>query len=59
VPIVNVPNVPIRQSVFPSGGRYAPVVLPSPRAAALALDRMAWYGAYRGRRDATASATFA
>ena len=47
VPIVNVPNVPIRQSVFPSGGRYAPVVLPSPRAAALALDRMAWYGAYR------------
>ena len=56
VPIINVPNVPIRQSVFPSGGRYAPVVLPSPRAAAFALDRMAWYGAYRERLGAETSA---
>ena len=56
VPIINVPNVPIRQSVFPSGGRYAPVVLPSPRAAAFALDRMAWYGAYRECLGAETSA---
>jgi hypothetical protein len=51
-PIINVPDLPIRQAVPAGDGRYAPIVLPSPRAAALALDRLAWYGEYR-RRHAT------
>jgi acyl-CoA synthetase (NDP forming) len=46
-PIINVPDLPIRQAVLAGDGRYAPVVLPSPRAAALALDRLAWYGDHR------------
>jgi len=37
-PIINIPD---------TGGRYSPIVLPSPRAAAQALDRMAWYAEYR------------
>ena len=42
-PIINVPDTPIRGSLFDFGGRYAPVVLSSPAAAGLVLDRMAWY----------------
>jgi hypothetical protein len=51
-PIINVPDLPIRQAVLAGDGRYAPVVLPSPRAAALALDRLAWYGEHRRRQAA-------
>jgi len=54
-PIINVYELPIRQAVFACDGRYAPVVLPSPRAATLALDRMAWYGDYRRRHAAGSS----
>jgi acyl-CoA synthetase (NDP forming) len=46
-PIINVPDSPIRGSVFDYGRRYRPIVLSSARAAALALDRMEWYAAYR------------
>jgi acyl-CoA synthetase (NDP forming) len=46
-PIINVPDSPIRGSVFDFGGRYQPIVLGTPQAAARALDRMEWYGAYR------------
>jgi len=46
-PIINVPDSPIRGSVFDYGKRYRPIVLSSARAAALALDRMEWYAAYR------------
>ena len=45
-PIINVPDTPIRGSLFDFGGRYAPVVLSSPAAAGLVLDRMAWYAEY-------------
>ena len=48
-PIIHVPDLPMRQAIFACDGRYSPVVLPSPRAAALALDRMAWYGDHRRR----------
>ena len=49
-PIVNVPDNPIDVSEFHLGGRYAPVVLPSPRAAAHVLSGMSRYGDYkRGR----------
>ena len=51
-PIINVPDLPIRQAVPAGDGRYAPVVLPSPRAAAQALDRLAWYGDHRRRHAA-------
>jgi acyl-CoA synthetase (NDP forming) len=53
-PIINVPDLPLRQAVFAREGRYSPVVLPSPRMAALALDRMAWYGDHRRRHAAGA-----
>jgi predicted CxxxxCH...CXXCH cytochrome family protein len=46
-PIINVPDLPIRGSVFDYGRRYRPIVLSSARAAALALDRMEWYASYR------------
>jgi acyl-CoA synthetase (NDP forming) len=48
-PIINVPDSPIRGSLFDRGRRYSPIVLPSPEAAARALDRMEWYGAFRRR----------
>jgi hypothetical protein len=49
-PIINVPDSPIRGSVFDYGKKYRPIVLSSYRAAALALDRMEWYAAHlRGR----------
>ena len=51
-PIINVSDTPIRQALFACDGRYAPLVLPSPRDAALVLDRMAWYGDYRRRHAA-------
>ena len=40
-PIINVPDHPV-QGVPPQSGRYSPVILSSPRAAARALDRMVW-----------------
>jgi acyl-CoA synthetase (NDP forming) len=46
-PIINVPDSPIRGSVFDYGKKYRPIVLPSAQAAALALDRMEWYAGYR------------
>jgi hypothetical protein len=46
-PIINVPDLPMRQSLFDFGRRYRPIVLGTPQAAARALDRMEWYGAYR------------
>ncbi len=48
-PILNVPDSPIRGSVFDYGRRYKPIVLSSPQAAARVLDRMEWYGAHRRR----------
>jgi acyl-CoA synthetase (NDP forming) len=48
-PIVNVPDQPVRGSILAYAERYAPVVLSSPRAAARALDRMAWYAEHRSR----------
>ena len=48
-PIINVPDTPIRGSLFDRGKRYSPIVLSSPQAAARALDRMEWYGAFRRR----------
>jgi acyl-CoA synthetase (NDP forming) len=50
-PILNVPDNPVSASEFAVGGRYAPVVMPSPRAAAHVLDKMAWYGAYKRGRE--------
>ncbi len=46
-PILNVPDSPIRGSVFDFGKRYSPIVLSSPQSAALALDRMEWYSSHR------------
>jgi hypothetical protein len=46
-PIINVPDLPIKKSVFDLGRRYCPIVLATPVAAVRALDRMEWYGAYR------------
>lgn len=46
-PIINVPDFPIRGSVFDYGRRYHPITLSSARNAALALDRMEWYASYR------------
>ena len=48
-PIIHVPDLPMRKAVYACDGRYSPVVLQSPRAAAHALDRMAWYGDHRRR----------
>jgi hypothetical protein len=50
-PIIMVPDSPIRGSVFDYGKKYRPIVLASYRAAALALDRMEWYAAYRRDRN--------
>jgi acyl-CoA synthetase (NDP forming) len=54
-PIVNVPDLPIRRAVYTGDHRYAPVVVPTPRAAALVLQRMASYGAWRSRHMTTQS----
>jgi hypothetical protein len=47
-PIINVPDHPVHAALSMFQGRWAPVVLSSPRAAAQAIDRMAWYGARSG-----------
>lgn len=47
-PIINVPDIPLGQSMLETGGRYSPIVLSSPQAVAQVLDRMAWYSEYRG-----------
>ncbi len=49
-PIINVPDTPIRGSLFDFGDRYAPVVLSSPAAAGRVLDRMAWYAEYQRKQ---------
>lgn len=46
-PIVNVPDLPIRRALHPSEHRYTPVVVGTPRNAALVIERMASYGAWR------------
>lgn len=48
-PIVSVPLCPLRRSVFPGLGRYAPLLLPSPSAAVRALARATWYATHRVR----------
>jgi acyl-CoA synthetase (NDP forming) len=50
-PIINVPDIPITRALFPSGGRFSPVSLPTPRAAAKTLDRMVWYARHRQAND--------
>jgi acyl-CoA synthetase (NDP forming) len=52
-PIIHVPDSAIRGSVFDYGKKHRPIVLPSYRAAAQALDRMEWYAAHRRGRDAS------
>ncbi len=42
-PVVSVPLCPVDRSVYPGDGRYAPVLLPSPRAAVRALARATRY----------------
>ncbi|MGE5228431.1 MAG: hypothetical protein ACM3MJ_01785, partial [Deltaproteobacteria bacterium] len=46
-PIVNVPDLPIRRAVYTGDHLYAPIVVPTPRAAALVLEQMTRYGAWR------------
>jgi hypothetical protein len=55
-PIINVFDNPVRESLFDTGQRYSPIVLASPGAAALVLDRMAWYGEYLDRCEPDACA---
>jgi acyl-CoA synthetase (NDP forming) len=50
-PIINVPDSPVRGSVFDYGRRYSPIILSSPQSAARALDRMEWYAAHRRSRN--------
>jgi acyl-CoA synthetase (NDP forming) len=50
-PIVNVPDLPIRRAVHPGDHPYSPVVVPTPRAAALVVERMARYEAWRSRHS--------
>jgi acyl-CoA synthetase (NDP forming) len=54
-PIIHVPDLPMRPALFACRGRYSPVVLPSPRAVAHVLERMAWYGDFRRRHAAGSS----
>ncbi len=51
-PVVSVPLVPVRRSVFRGLGRYPPVLLPSPTAAVNALARATWYATHPVRRSA-------
>jgi acyl-CoA synthetase (NDP forming) len=48
-PIINVPDLPIRRALYAGDFLYDPVVVPTPRAAALVVERMARYGAWRSR----------
>ncbi len=54
-PIINVPDLPIRRAVHTGDHAHAPVVVPTPRAAALVLQRMVGYGAWRSRHMTTYS----
>ena len=49
-PIINVPDLPIRRALHTGDHPYAPVVVPTPRAAAFVIERMARYAAWRARR---------
>jgi len=49
-PIVTVPLVPVRRSVFAAPGAHKPVLLPTPTAAVRALAAMASYSHHRERR---------
>jgi acyl-CoA synthetase (NDP forming) len=51
-PVISVPLTPLQRSVFSGLGRFAPILLPSPRAAVRALAGMGWYADYRTRREA-------
>ena len=46
-PIINVPDLPIRRALYPGDHPFAPVVVPTPRAAAMVIERMARYGEWR------------
>ncbi len=46
-PILNVPDLPVRRALHPGDHLYTPVVVGTPRNAALVLERMATYGAWR------------
>jgi acyl-CoA synthetase (NDP forming) len=48
-PIINVPDLPIRRAVYGCDHPYSPVVLSTPRAAALVIDRMVRYADWRAR----------
>ncbi len=48
-PIINVPDLPIRRALYAGDHPYAPVVLPTPRAAAFVIERMARYADWRAR----------
>jgi acyl-CoA synthetase (NDP forming) len=48
-PIINVPDLPIRRAIHAADRPYAPVVVPTPRAAAFVIERMARYAAWRAR----------
>jgi acyl-CoA synthetase (NDP forming) len=50
-PIINVPDLPIRRAVYAGDHPYAPVVVPTPRAAAFVIDRMVRYGDWRARHS--------
>jgi acyl-CoA synthetase (NDP forming) len=50
-PILSVPLCPVKRSVFPGLGRYAPVLLPSPRAAVRALASAAWHANHHVRQS--------
>jgi len=46
-PIINVPDRPVHSRALELGGKYTPVVLSSPQAAARALGGMAWLASFR------------
>jgi hypothetical protein len=46
-PIINVPDLPLRRALHTGDHLYTPVVVSTPRNAALVLERMARYGAWR------------
>jgi acyl-CoA synthetase (NDP forming) len=54
-PILNVPDLPIRRALHRGDHSQAAVVVPTPRAAALVLERMARYGAWRSRHTTSCS----
>jgi acyl-CoA synthetase (NDP forming) len=51
-PIINVPDLPIRRTLHTGDHSLVPIVLATPRAAALVIERMARYGAWRTRHSA-------